>query len=198
MNPHTPKWVLTLGVRVPMDFQIFRRQLQRSNSLDWTVPYIVRKLLGLICLKWYGMTQLSTYNISYGQKKGRESNWQFDSWPLKVRNCPDSFACRWRVTYHWESFDEGYNFSSYLISIQSLHTKFWASKVVKVLISGISGFQHGNPGTKWYLSASPVVKHKEYYKGESGGFLEVWAVVSLVSLCLPIVCLCTKSAPTTH
>jgi hypothetical protein len=28
MNPHTPKWVPTLGVGVPMDFQIFREQLQ--------------------------------------------------------------------------------------------------------------------------------------------------------------------------
>jgi hypothetical protein len=32
------------------------------------------------------MTHLDTSNISYGQKKGRESNWQFDSQPLKVRN----------------------------------------------------------------------------------------------------------------
>ncbi len=27
MNPHTPKWVPTLGVGVPMDFQIFKEQL---------------------------------------------------------------------------------------------------------------------------------------------------------------------------
>jgi len=26
----------------------------------------------------------------YGKKKGRESNWQFDSQPLKVRNRPNS------------------------------------------------------------------------------------------------------------
>jgi len=38
--------------------------------------------------------------ISYGQKKGRESNWQFDSRPLKVGNRPDSLVRRWRATYH--------------------------------------------------------------------------------------------------
>jgi len=27
MNPHTPKWAFTLGVRVSMDFQIFKGQL---------------------------------------------------------------------------------------------------------------------------------------------------------------------------
>jgi len=27
MNPHTPKWAPTLGVGVPMDFQIFKEQL---------------------------------------------------------------------------------------------------------------------------------------------------------------------------
>jgi len=37
-----------------------------------------------------------------------------------------------------------------------------------------------------------MAKHKEYYKGEGGGFLQVRAVVSLVSLYLPMVRLCTK------
>jgi hypothetical protein len=27
MNPHTPKWVPTLRVKVSMDYQIFKRQL---------------------------------------------------------------------------------------------------------------------------------------------------------------------------
>jgi hypothetical protein len=31
-------------------------------------------------------------------KEGRESNWQFDSRPLKVRNHLDLFACRWRAS----------------------------------------------------------------------------------------------------
>jgi hypothetical protein len=35
------------------------------------------------------MTHLDISNTSYGQKKGRESNWQFDSRPLKVKNRPE-------------------------------------------------------------------------------------------------------------
>jgi hypothetical protein len=31
------------------------------------------------------------------KRKGRESNWQFDSRPLKVGNRPDFLACKWCV-----------------------------------------------------------------------------------------------------
>jgi hypothetical protein len=40
--------------------------------------------------------------------------------------------------------------------------------------------------------------HKEYYKGEGGGFPQVWVVVNLVSSCMFVSCLDTKNAPTMH
>jgi hypothetical protein len=52
------------------------------------------------------MTDLDTKNTSYGQKKGQESNWQFDSRPLKVENGPDLLACKWCATYHWKDLDK--------------------------------------------------------------------------------------------
>jgi hypothetical protein len=63
---------------------------------------------------------------------------------------------------------------------------------VRVPILRISGLPFGNPGTKWHLGPSPVARHKIYYKGKVGGFPQVWAMVSLVSLCLPVVHSCTK------
>jgi hypothetical protein len=61
----------------------------------------------------------------------------------------------------------------------------WDSpKVVGVPILGILGLPLGIPGTKWHLGAGPVARHRVYYKGEGGGFPQVWAMVSLVSLCL--------------
>jgi hypothetical protein len=65
--------------------------------MDWGVPYIIGKILDFICLKWACMTHLDTSNISYGQKKGRESNWQFNSRPLKVGN--RLLAFRWCATF---------------------------------------------------------------------------------------------------
>jgi hypothetical protein len=52
-----------------------------------------------------------------------ESNWQFDSQPLKVGNRPDFFEFRWRATYRWKALNEGYNFALDLISIGGLHGK---------------------------------------------------------------------------
>jgi len=41
-------------------------------------------------------------------------------------------------------------------------------------------------------------RHRKYYKGEGGGLLQVWVVVSLVRSCLPMVRLYTKSVPIMH
>jgi hypothetical protein len=166
-----------------------------QNPLDWSVIYIIKKKLERKCLKWARMTHLGDSNTSYGQMKGRESNWQFDSQPLKVRNRLDPLMFRWLATYHWKNLDRGYNFASALTSIVGLHTKLWASKVTGVLILKISKLPLGNPRTIWHLSASLMAKHRIYYKEEGGGFFQVWAVVSL---CLPMARSCTKNVITMH
>jgi hypothetical protein len=61
-------------------------------------------------------------------------HWQFDSRPLKVKNCPYFLVCRWCATYCWKALDEGCNFFLSLTSIKGLHTKLWAPKVTRVPI----------------------------------------------------------------
>ncbi len=46
---------------------------------------------------------------------------------------------------------------------------------------GISRLPLRSLGTKRHLDVAPVERWKIYYKGEGGGFSQVWAVVSLVS-----------------
>jgi hypothetical protein len=169
-----------------------------QNPLEWSVFYIIGKPLERRCLKWACMTHLDTFNISYGQKKGQESNWQFDSRPLKVKNRPNFLACRWRATYPWKDLDEGYKFALDLISIEGLHTKLWAPKVTEVPTLGISGFPLGSPGTKCHLSAGPMAKNKVYYKGEGGDFPQIWAVVSFMNPSLLVARPSTKNVPTMH
>jgi hypothetical protein len=166
--------------------------------MDWRGPYIIVKLLECRCLKQARMTHLDTSNTSYNQKKGRESNCQFDSQPLKVRNHPYFLAFRWHVTYHWKALDKGYNFALDLISIKGVHIELWTPKFVEVLVVGISGLPLRSPRTKWHLGASPMAMHRVYYKGEGGGFPQVRAVVSLVSPSLPMVHPSTKSALVMH
>jgi len=79
-----------------------------------------------------------------------------------------------------------------------MHTKLWGPKVVEILTLTISRLPLGSPGTKSHLDVGLMERHIVYYKGEGGGFPQVWAVVSLVSPSLPMVRLNTKSAPTMH
>jgi hypothetical protein len=65
-----------------------------QNTSHCGVLYIIGKLAKFKCRQWACMGHLDIYNISYGKKKGRESNWQFDSRPLKVKNRLDPGACR--------------------------------------------------------------------------------------------------------
>jgi len=85
------------------------------------------------------------------------------------------------VTYCWKVLDEGYNFVLDLISIKGLHKKFWGPKIVKVLVVGILGLPLGSLMTKCHLDVGLVGSDRVYYKGEGGGFPQVWAMVSLVN-----------------
>jgi len=128
------------------------------------------------------MTHLNTWNTSHGQKNIRESNWQFDSQPLKVGNQPNFLAYKWFATYCWKALDKGYNFVSNLISIGALHAKLWGPKAARVPTLRISGFPLWSPKTKWHLDASLVARHRVYYKGEGVGFPQVRVVVNFMSL----------------
>ncbi len=59
-----------------------------QNTLHWGVIGFIEKVSKCRCPKWPRIGHLDICSSSYGQKKGRESNWQFDSRPLKVGNRP--------------------------------------------------------------------------------------------------------------
>jgi hypothetical protein len=156
-----------------------------QNTLPWGVLYIVGNFLKCTCRKWPCMSHLDICNISYGQKKSRESNWQFNSRPLKVENRPDPSVCRWSATHHWKSLEESYKFALDLIPIGGLSWELWAPKILGVQTEIISGLFLGNPETKSHSDVGVVGKRKEYCMGEGGGFPRVQAVVSQVSPCCP-------------
>jgi hypothetical protein len=59
-----------------------------QNTSHWGVLGVIGKVLKLRYRKWPRIGHLDICSPSYGQKKGRESNWQFDFRPLKVGNRP--------------------------------------------------------------------------------------------------------------
>ncbi len=150
------------------------------------VPYIIGKLLKPKCLKWARIVCLNIWNTSYGQKKGWESQ------PEKVGNRPDLLSCKPRATYCWKALDKGYNFALDRTSIRSLFVKLWCSKVMGVLGARFRDSHSGVPWEKSHLDEGLVERCRVYYKGEGGGFPQVWAVVSLMCSCCPWLILALK------
>jgi hypothetical protein len=185
MNLHTPKWTPIVGVGLPNGLPNLQSAICRGqNPSIGRLIYIIRKLLKPRCVKWARISHLDIWSISYDQKKNRESNWQFDSWPLKIRNRPDFFTCKRRATYHWKALD--------LITIGGLHMMLWAPKVARIQVVRISRFPLGSLETKSHLDVAPMKKCRIYYKGEGGGFPQIRAVVSFVSLNCPWLVLAPK------
>jgi hypothetical protein len=87
-----------------------------------------------------------------------------------------------------ESPQQGLWFFLDFISIGGLHMKLWGPKIERVPTLGISGLPFGSLKTKCHLDVNFVERHKVYYKGEGGGFLQVRVMMSLVSSSLPVFC----------
>jgi len=170
-----------------------KRDFRGQITLHWNFFYTVGKFLKSRCPKWPRMIHLDIYSTSYGRKKGWESNWQFDSWPLKVRNRPDLGACMWSATHRWKDLDKSYNFGLDLVSIRARGEKLWTLKAPGIQIEIVSGLHLESPGKKSHLDASAAESYREYYMGEGGGFPQVRAVVSQVSPRLPVTCFNNES-----
>jgi hypothetical protein len=59
--------------------KISKSNLRDQNSMVCDILYIIGKLLKHKCLKWAPIAHSDIWNTNYDQKKGRESNCQFDS-----------------------------------------------------------------------------------------------------------------------
>jgi hypothetical protein len=154
--------------------------LRGQISSHWCVLYVIEKISKCRFPKWPRMNHLDICSPSYGQKKGRESNWHFDSRPLKVGNRPLPDIRFKSVTWRWKALKESYNFALDLVAIGFRSREIWTLKVSGFQPETISGLQLGSPGKKNHLDVVSTVKRREYFMGEGGGFPRVWAVVNLV------------------
>jgi hypothetical protein len=159
-----------------------------QNTSPWNVLYTVRKVLKCKCRKWPHMSHSDICSTSYGQKNDQESNWQFDSRPLKIRNRPDPVVCRWSARHRWKPLKESYTFTSDLIPIRGLSKELWTPKVPGIQIGTVSGLLLGNPGKKCHSNVGAAGKRREYYMAKGDGFPRVQAVVSHVSPGSPVAC----------
>ncbi len=119
----------------------FDRKAQ--NTSHWGVLNVIGKVLKRRYRKWPRIGHLDICSPSYGQKKGRESNWQFDSRPLKVGNRPLLDLQIESAIHRRKDLDAGYKFGSDLVAIRLHSWKLWAPKV-----PGLhpGQFRDSNPG----------------------------------------------------
>jgi hypothetical protein len=154
-----------------------------QNTSHWGVIGVIGKVLKCRCPKCPRIGHLDICSPSYGQKKGRESNWPFDSRPLKVRNRPLPDIRIGSATWRWKALEENYNFDLDLVLIRLGSQEIWAPKVPGLQPREFRdnfGTPTWSPGKKSHLDVAPAERCREYYMGEGGGFPRVRAVVSLV------------------
>jgi hypothetical protein len=120
------------GLPVLWDSRMLEFENKAQKTLHWGVPSVIEKVLKRRYRKWPRIGHLDICSPSYGQKKGRESNWQFDSRPLKVGNRPVPNV-RWRsATRRWKDLDEGYNIGWNLVPIRGWGEEVWLFKVLRI------------------------------------------------------------------
>jgi len=103
-----------------------------QNTSHWGVLGVIGKVLKRRYRKWPRIGHLDICRASYGQKKGRESNWQFDSRALKVRNRPLPDVRIESAIRRWKDLDESYKFDSDLVAIRPGSRELWPPKVPRL------------------------------------------------------------------
>jgi hypothetical protein len=106
--------------------------LEDQNTSHWGVLGVIGKVLKRRYRKCPRILNLDICSPSYGKKNGRESNWQFDSRPLKVGNRPASDVRFGSAIRRWKDLDEGYNFGSDLVVIRGRGEELCSLKVPRV------------------------------------------------------------------
>ncbi len=155
--------------------------IKGKNTSHWGVLGVIGKVLKRRYRKWPRIGHSDICSPSYGQKKGRESNWQFDSRPLKVGNRPVPDVRSGSATWRWKALFEGYKFGSDLVPIGGRGEDLRSPKVPGIQTGTVSGLHFESPGKKSHSAATPVGEHRVYYREYGGGISRVRAVVCHVS-----------------
>jgi hypothetical protein len=129
VKPNTPKVGDLESSRTPECLE-FNRKAQ--NTSHWSFLGVIGKVLKLRYPKWPCIGNLDICSPSYGQKKGRESNWQFDSRPFKVGNRPFPNVRFESATQHQKALNDSYNFGLDIVVIRFSSQELWAPKVPRL------------------------------------------------------------------
>ncbi len=165
------------GFGVLRDFRLFRARQQCRKHLALGCSWCHQK--GRY-RKWPHIGNSDICSPSYGQKKGRESNWQFDSRPLKVWNrslCDIRFES---ATWRWKDLNEGYNFGLNLVAIGLCSRELWPFKVSRVSPRQFRDSILGVPGICAISMQSPLRAAENTIGSKVVAYSRIRVVMNLV------------------
>jgi hypothetical protein len=186
----TPLWAKCEGeAHTPKNEKLESHGTLENSELDCrgqisshlSVPGVIGKVLKCRCPKWNTIGHLDICSPSYGQKKGRESNWQFASRPLKVKNRSVPDVRSGSATWRWKALFEGYKFGLDLVLIGGQGEELRSPKVLGVQTGTVSGLHFRSHGKKSHSDATPVGERRIYYREYGDGISRVRAMVCHVS-----------------
>jgi len=136
-----------------------------QNTSHWGALGVIGKVLKRKCRKWPRISHSDICSPSYGQKKGRESNWQFDSRPLKVGNRPlPDVALKCACDTTLKSFRRKLQ-----LWFRTLLDPSSGRGVMAVQSSGspagtVLGLHFESPNKMCHLDVASAISCKEYYR----------------------------------
>jgi hypothetical protein len=141
-----------------------------QNTSYWGVLGVIGKVLKRRCRKWPRIGHLDICSPSYGQKKGRESNWQFDSRPLKAGNRPlpdlriESAYVVGKILTRATSLVQTSSRSDAAVGSYELPKSRDFTRDNFGTISRLQPGSPGSPGKKWHSGVGAAESHRVYYR----------------------------------
>ncbi len=118
------------------------------------------------CLKCTHIIHLNLICMSYDQKKGRESNSQFDSRPQIPWKKGSNEVRLERAIHHWKDIFKGCRMLFLQFQKENLF-----EKDMNVQSFGTTRVSLGSPREKWHLDVVPMERYRIYYREGSGCLL---------------------------
>jgi hypothetical protein len=197
------EWTLTLLSELPFwelesrwTFESWKNDFRGQNQLDLGDPYIIKNLLELKMFEMGSHDPFGHLKHKLWPKEGPRV--KLAIWLLTIKSqeltrfpCVQ-VACNTSLKSSWQR-----------LQLCFRPHPDWRSayKIIALQNRGSPNFGNFSPGTESHLDVGLVERRKVYCKGEGGGFPQVQAVVSLVSLVSPrspVACPNTKSALAKH
>jgi len=131
LNLMAPKCTPTLKVVFLREPRIFKALVKKANKHQIKPQDTIEKVLKCRCLKCSHIIDLNLKCMSYDQKNGWESNWEFDYWPKILLEQGSNHLWFGHAIHHWKDLFKCYKILPFHAQNKLDLKKIWVSKVLE-------------------------------------------------------------------